>query len=147
MSHEKEFTHVIREWSEVFLHRSLVDFKGFMAETGLSFSHINILMRLFHGADTGITEISEHLGVTNAAASQSVERLVQMGLVERAEDPEDRRARRLTLTARGRSLIVRGIEARGRWIEGLTDALTPDQQELIVSALTLLTQAARNTHD
>jgi len=147
MSPTKVFTEVIREWSEVFMQRSMRDFKRFMDISGLSFSQINILMRLVHGGSIGVSEIGEQLGVTNAAASQAVDRLVQMGLIERTEDPEDRRAKRLALTHKGHSLIEKGVEARSKWIEGLTDALTPEQQNMIISALTLLTEAARKTKE
>jgi hypothetical protein len=40
-------------------------------------------------------------------------------------------------------LIGGSIEARRRWMEDLTSALTPDQQKAIIDALTVLTQAAR----
>ena len=119
----------------------------FMEETGLSFSQINILMRLLHGRRIGVSEIGEQLGVTNAAASQAVDRLVGLDLIERTEDPIDRRAKRLALTRKGRALIEQGIEIRSQWIEGLTDALTPEQQSLIISALTLLTEAAQATKE
>src|SRR5512136_645577 len=112
MSSTQTLTEVIREWSEVFMHRSMHDFKRFMDETGLSFSQINILMRLLHGGNAGVSEIGGQLGVTNAAASQAVDRLVQMGLIERTEDPVDRRAKRLTLTAKGHAVIEQGIRAR-----------------------------------
>jgi DNA-binding MarR family transcriptional regulator len=147
MSPPKVFSDVIREWAEVFMHRSMRDFRRFMDETGLSFSQINILMRLLHEGSAGISEIGERLGVTNAAASQAVERLVQMGLVERTEDPQDRRAKQLALTPQGRAMIEKGIEARSQWVEQLTDALTPEQQDMIISALTLLTAAARTTKE
>ena len=147
MSSTKVLTDVIREWSEVFMHRSMHDFRKFMEETGLSFSQINILMRLWHGGNTGVSEIGDQLGVTNAAASQAVDRLVQAGMIERTEDPQDRRAKRLALTRKGRTLIEKGIKIRSQWVEGLTVALTPEQQSLIISALTLLTAAARTTKE
>ncbi len=143
MSPTKALTDVIREWSEVFMHRSMRDFKRFMETTGLSFSQVNILMRLVHAKSTSVSEVGEQLGVTNAAASQAVDRLVGLGLIERTEDPEDRRAKRLALTSKGRALIDEGIAARSKWVEGLTDTLTPDQQDMIISALTLLTESAR----
>jgi DNA-binding MarR family transcriptional regulator len=138
---------VIREWSQVFMHRSMREFKTFMDETGLSFSQINILMRLFHGRSAGVSEIGDNLGVTSAAASQAVDRLVQMGMIERTEVPQDRRAKRLELTQKGRALIEKGIEARSNWVKGLTKALSSDEQEMIISALTLLTEAARKTSE
>ena len=147
MSPTKVFPEVIREWSEVFMQRSMRDFRKFMDETGLSFSQINILMRLIHAGTTGVSEIGEQLGVSNAAASQAVDRLVVMDLIKRTEDPTDRRAKQLALTQKGRTLIESGIAARSRWVEGLTDALTPEQQNMIIAALTLLTAAARATEE
>ncbi len=147
MSPTKVLTEVIREWSEVFMQRSMRDFKRFMDMTGLSFSQISILMRLVHDKGTGVSEIGEQLGVTNAAASQAVERLVQLDLIERTEDPDDRRAKRLALTQKGRALIEQGIEARSKWIGRLMDVLTPEQQNMIISALTLLTEAAHATKE
>jgi DNA-binding MarR family transcriptional regulator len=141
------FTEVIREWSEVFMHRSMRDFRKFMDETGLSFSQINILMRLLHGGSTGVSEIGEQLGVTNAAASQAVDRMVKDGMIARTEDPQDRRAKKLALTPKGRALIEQGIEIRSQLVEGLTEDLTPEQQSMIISALTLLTAAARATKE
>jgi DNA-binding MarR family transcriptional regulator len=145
MSPTKQLTEVVREWSEVFMHRSMRDFKRFMDETDLSFSQISVLMGLKHGGNSGVSGIGDQMGVTNAAASQAVDRLVHLGLIERTEDPEDRRAKRLALTPKGRTLIEKGIQARSQWIEGLTDALTAEQQSMIVSALTRLTEAASKT--
>jgi MarR family 2-MHQ and catechol resistance regulon transcriptional repressor len=146
MSPTKVLTEVIREWSEVFMQRSMRDFKRFMNETGLSFSQINILMRLVHKGSTGVSEIGEQLGVTNAAASQAVDRLVGLELIERTEDPDDRRAKRLALTQKGRTLIEQGIEARSKWIESLMDVLTSEQQNMIITALTLLSETAHKTN-
>jgi DNA-binding MarR family transcriptional regulator len=147
MSPTKELTEVIHEWSEVFMRRSGRDFKRFMDETDLSFSQLSVLMRLYHGGNSGVSEIGEQMGVTSAAASQAIDRLVNLDLIERTEDPADRRAKRLALTQKGCTLIEKGIEARSQWVEGLTDALSPEQQDLIISALTLLTAAARATKE
>jgi DNA-binding MarR family transcriptional regulator len=145
MSPTKALTDVIREWSEVFMQRSMRDFRKFMDMTGLSFSQINILMRMLHRGSTNVSEVGEQLGVTNAAASQAVDRLVQLGLIERAEDPADRRAKQLSLTQKGRELINQGVEARSKWIEGITGSLSSEQQKMIISALILLTSAAKKT--
>jgi len=144
----KQLPEAIREWSEVFMHHSMRDFKRFMADTGLSFSHISILMRLYHhGVVGGISEVGEHLGVTKAAASQSVDHLVQLGLIERSEDLQDRRLKRLALSKKGQYVMEQGIAARSKWIESLTNALNPEQQEMVITSLTLLTEAARITEE
>jgi DNA-binding MarR family transcriptional regulator len=147
MQPTEQLTTTVREWSEVFMNRSMREFRRFMLETDLSFSQISVLMPLFHGRNFGVSEIGDRLGVTNAAASQAVDRLVQLGLVERTEDPDDRRAKRLGLTPKGHELVEKGIGARSQWVEGLTGALTPEQQSLITTALRLLTEAVRQIED
>ena len=143
----KPFSEVLGEWAEVFMHRSFRDFKHFMDDAGLSPSQVNALMRLYHGALCGVSDIGGHLGISNAAASQMVERLVQMGLLERTEDRQDRRHRQLKLTEQGRALVERGIGARRLWMESLTANLTLEQQAMIAEALSMLTETARKSEN
>jgi DNA-binding MarR family transcriptional regulator len=67
--------------------------------------------------------------------------------VERSEAPADRRVKRLVLTEAGRNLIEQGIAARSLWIENLAKALNPKQQEQVIAALELLTEAAQQTEE
>jgi len=143
MSPSKQFSDVLSEWVGVFMRRSMRDFMHSMKDSGLSMPQLSTLMRLYYHAGCGVSEIGSQLGVTNAAASQMIERLVRQGLLERAEDPTDRRAKQLKLTPKGRTLITKAIEARRRWMEELTTALTREQQAGIITALTSLTEAAR----
>jgi DNA-binding MarR family transcriptional regulator len=66
-----------------------------------------------------ITEIATFLGVSNAAASKAVDRLVRPGLVERIESTDDRRATRLSLTVKGTFLLKRYEDVQNRVLEGL----------------------------
>lgn len=147
MKESKQIREAIHAWMAVFMHRSMRDFKRFMTDTGLSFSHVSILMWLLHGNCLGVSDIGEKMGVTNAAASQSIEKLVQMDLVRRSEDPDDRRAKRLEITSKGRTLIQQGMETRIRWVDGLAETLTPEQQNAVVQTLSLLTEAAKRTEE
>jgi len=144
MSTTTRFTAVLHDWAETFMHRSMGDFVQFSKDSGLSMTQINALMHLYHRGACGVSDIGSHLGVTNAAASQMIDRLVGLGYLERSEAPHDRRVRQITVSDRGRRLIEDGIAARRRWMEELTTALSPREQELIINALTLLTRAARH---
>ena len=137
-------TSVLRTWSEVFMRRSMHEFMSFSRRSGLSMSQINVLFRLHYHGQCGVSDLGEHLGVSNAAASQMVDRLVGMELLQRSEDPNDRRVKHLALTPKGETLVLESIEARLRWMEELTTTLTLEQQEAINAALTTLTQTALN---
>jgi DNA-binding MarR family transcriptional regulator len=136
-------TLILRDWAELFMRRSMREFIKFIHETGLSMTQLNTLMRLYYHGACPVSDIAAFLGITNAAASQMAQRLVEQGLLIRTEDQEDRRIKLLRLSQAGRSLIEQGIEARRRWLEELTQALSPDQRQTIIAALTHLSAAAR----
>ncbi|NWF63301.1 MAG: MarR family transcriptional regulator, partial [Chloroflexi bacterium] len=98
MSKPSPFTQSLRSWMDIFMHRSMRGWMTFAKTTGLSMPQFSILMQLHHKGVCGMSEISERFDITNAAASQLAEKLVQSGYIERAEDPNDRRAKMLQLT-------------------------------------------------
>jgi DNA-binding MarR family transcriptional regulator len=133
----------LREWVEFFMRRSFRDFRDFMAQTGLSPSQVVTLMRLHHCQSTGVSEIGGDVGITTPAASQLVDRLVLQGLLERTEDPDDRRCKQVSLTEKGKRLVEDGIRPRQSWMGELTSAFTFEEQERITEVLVMLTEAAR----
>lgn len=142
-SNGEQFTSILREWAEIFMRRSMHEFRRFSQDSGLSMVQFNVLFRLYYTGFCGVSEIGEHLSVTNAAASQLVDRLVGQGILQRTEDTEDRRVKKITLSPRGRQLVEEAIEARRSWMEQLTAALSESEQESIGRALVALTEAAR----
>jgi DNA-binding MarR family transcriptional regulator len=143
MDSSSKFTRLLREWAEVFIHRSMHDFMEFSRSAGLSMTQLSALMRLYHGGACAVSGLGSHLGVSNAAASQMIERLVQQKLLIRTEDPLDRRVKSVTLSPEGRTLIEAGLKARQRWTQELTGVLSSTEQETVAESLELLIAAAR----
>ncbi|MCS6844754.1 MAG: MarR family transcriptional regulator [Caldilineales bacterium] len=138
---------MLRTWVEALMERSMRHFTQFLREEGLSVPQASTLFRLYYRGPAAVSDISSHLGVTNAAASQMVDRLVQQGYVERWELPEDRRVKQLALTAAGRALIERAIEARQGWLSQVPQHLTPDEQETLMQTLPRLMAAVRQLNE
>jgi len=128
---------------DVFMHRSMRGWGLFAKSTGLSMPQFSILMQLHHKGACGMSEISERFEVTPAAASQLVDKLVQSGFIVREEDPNDRRAKLLNLTDKGRELIKQGIEERYRWVDQLSERLTAGERTQVSEALNIMTRVAR----
>ena len=143
MSKPVQIIQPLREWMDVFMHRSMRGWSQFAKVVGLSMPQLSILIQLHHKGPCGISEISERVDVTAAAASQLVEKLFQAGYLERTEDPTDRRARLLTLSASGGELVNRGAEERYRWMDDIAATLSAEDQKKVSDALILLTTAAR----
>ncbi len=94
---------------EYVLARIIQDFVHFMHETGLSGPQIHALLHIYHAGACPVSEIGELSDASPAAASQLVERLVQQGLVQRTEDPSNRRIKQVRLTEKSLHLIRHGI--------------------------------------
>jgi DNA-binding MarR family transcriptional regulator len=72
------------------------------------------VIRAVAAEEPSISRLAELLGVTKQAASQFADEVEHAGLIERFDDPDDRRRRRLRLTSRGldvRSIALRRSEA------------------------------------
>jgi len=145
MDNSSKIVRIIREWMDVFMHRSMSDWSRYVKSTGLSMPQFSILMQLHYRGHCGISDVSERMDITSAAASQLVERLFLAGLVDRTEDPHDRRARQITLSPKGEAMIAASIEERMRWVEALSQTLSLDEQEQVADALTTLIDAARRS--
>jgi DNA-binding MarR family transcriptional regulator len=61
--------------------------------------------------------------------------------VARTEDPDDRRARNISLTAKGRAIIEKGIDESYRWIDDLAKELGPRGRATVRAALPVLMKA------
>lgn len=139
-----QFKQSVRSWMDLFMHRSMHGWGRFAKSTGLSMPQFSVLMQLhYRGAAYGMSHISEMYDISPAAASQMVEKLVQSGLLQRVEDPNDRRAKLLSLTDKGSELILEGIDERYRWLDEVTDKLTAEERTQISEALDILTRAAQ----
>jgi DNA-binding MarR family transcriptional regulator len=96
---------------------------------------------VFH-VDAGILQ-EARLEITAAAASQAVEKLVQGGFLDRAEDPSDRRAKQVTLSAKGSELIEKSIAERFRWVDKMVETLNADERGKVAETLKILTEKTK----
>ena len=142
MSSDSELIQTIRQFIDVAMHHSMRERVHFAKATGLSMPQFGILMQLHYRHNCGISDLSVRFDITSAAASQLVDKLVQGRLIQREEDPNDRRAKLLNLTAKGRELIQQGMEGRYRWVEQLVAKLSPEERAKVSEALIILTEAA-----
>jgi len=143
MSETQTFSQIVRQWMDTFMHRSMRGWSQFVKSTGLSMPQFSILMQLYHKGASGMSELSERFGISPAAASQLVDKLVQADLLVRTENPNDRRAKQVALTARGKQLIEQGIAERYRWMEKLDENLTLEERNKVAEALKILDEAAK----
>jgi DNA-binding MarR family transcriptional regulator len=132
----------LERWIDVFMHRSMRNFIEYARNSGLSMSQLGALFHLNRMGMSGVTDLGDHLGVTSAAASQMLDRLVQQGLIQRSEDPHDRRVKQIVMTDNGCRVLEESIRARQVWLDDLAKAVPDNEKESIISALNNLIERA-----
>jgi DNA-binding MarR family transcriptional regulator len=102
----------------------------------LSLTQIKLLHNLEDAPrELTLKEGAELVHVSMPAASRMVDDLVRRGFVERNEDVEDRRMKRVRLTDSGRSVIRRLNAARLSGLEQFTLSLSPSERQALAAAL------------
>ena len=102
----------------------------------LSLRQFLVLRRIDEGARRTV-DVARAVRVTSPTMTRVIDRLVQMGLVTRDLDPDDRRALRLALTAAGRRLLQarrRALEARVREVLVDDGRATPAELDAVLLA-------------
>jgi DNA-binding MarR family transcriptional regulator len=83
----------------------VVGFASQLGELRLGFTQLAALYILADGSTTTVGELAEVLGRSPSATSRLVDGLARRRLVERREEPDDRRQRLVALTQRGKALL------------------------------------------
>ena len=79
-------------------------------DTGLGNSDFRVLEVLLHKGPLPVNTIGPIVDLTPGSISIAVDRLVEKGLVSRAESADDRRVRIVALTPLGKKLIVAAFQ-------------------------------------
>jgi DNA-binding MarR family transcriptional regulator len=94
-------------------------------ELDLTMAQLKTLFTLEYSGPMTIGQTGEKLRISLPTASHLVDRLVQGGYAERAEDPTDRRRTLASTTARGAELVTRlrqgGRDILVEWLNRLDD--------------------------
>lgn len=121
--------------SSLLLLRRLLDAAGRVGpavarRAGMS-HHELAALELLAEQQHGPAELARHLGVTSAAASGIVDRLVARGHVERVPHPDDRRRTQVVMTDSGRAEVVRNLQPMFVALGELDSTLTPRERAVV----------------
>lgn len=104
----------------------------------LSVPQFRVLAFLSRSPDASLSEVADYIGITRASASTLVDRLVQKGLINRQEDPQERRQIMLTLTPQGQTDLTTMRTQTRQSIAQLLEQLTAAELDQVTTGLALL---------
>ena len=101
------------------LHSFLMASMPAWLDLQLTLPQLRTVFIVAHSGSSSVVQIAANLGVGEPTASHLVDKLVQAGLVNRSEDPRDRRRAIVRLSPAGEQLIEKLLgweELLGEWL-------------------------------
>ena len=71
----------------------------------LTLPQLRTVFLIAHNQTSSVVQISQQLGIGEPTASHLIDKLVRAGLVQRSDDPQDRRRAQVQLSSAGENLI------------------------------------------
>ena len=130
-------THTLQRITRLSLLQA-VSFARVFAAHGVSFGEYLVLAALRRAGPPyrmNPTALFNAVILSSGAMTNRLDRLEEMGLVERQPDPTDRRGRLVALTDRGRELVDGAVVDHLENEERLLEALDPGEREQLAALL------------
>jgi DNA-binding MarR family transcriptional regulator len=120
---------------ERLVHVGEAEMMEVLAHQDLSFTQARVLFTVANGQPMAINELAVQLGQSVGAAGRNVDSLVRSGLVERNENPVDRRVRLVSVSAKGQEVVDHHVRARRHVLRAFAEQLPEEQSARLLDAL------------
>lgn len=125
--HIEDVTFLIGRFGRILAHQGC----GAKPSSGVTMGQTTLLVYIGHSVKNGgltISEIADQIGVSRSAITQIVDIMIEHGLVERIENPVDKRSVKIILTEKSKRYLK---EYRTKMIEMASHTFEPlDDKEL-----------------
>ncbi len=113
-------------------------FNDRMRAQGASLAQLKILLAIKRGGSVRSTDICEVLGQAPRTVTEAIDALEREGLALRSPDPNDRRAKRISLTEAGEAVIREVEPHKDAFIAQFFEVLDDEQQSAFLQTLEIL---------
>ncbi len=107
-----------------------------LADDQVDFSSLTLLKTLMYGGPMRLSALAASLELDASTVSRHASHLEQRGLLERAEDPDDRRAAQVMLSEHGRTCLENGARTRRTMIASVLEHWSERDREQLRVLLT-----------
>ncbi|HET6350545.1 MAG TPA: MarR family transcriptional regulator, partial [Coriobacteriia bacterium] len=99
-----------------------------IAESGLCLTDFGVLEALLNGGPQRVNTVAEKVMLTSGSMTTAVDRLAAKGLVARAADETDARARVVELTDAGRAVIGPAFARHAEYLDDIFGDMTDEER-------------------
>jgi MarR family 2-MHQ and catechol resistance regulon transcriptional repressor len=130
-------------WGKAFHAAAKYLYAG-LEETGIDDTDFRILEALLNKGPLPVNTIGPKVYLTPGSISVAIDRLLDRGLVNRVESPQDRRVRIVSLTSKGKELIVPGFRKHASEIRKVFADASPKELRALETTLKKIGKRAEN---
>jgi len=114
----------------------------FWDDRGLTMPQLRLMYLLLLQDCRPVGELADEMNVRPATVTGLTDRLVRQELIQRQDDPEDRRVVRVALTPEGRRVLGEIETASRAYLRAIFDELGPDAVERLIQVFEEFSEAA-----
>jgi DNA-binding MarR family transcriptional regulator len=116
-------------------------------EDRVTLPQLRVLVIVASRTAPNLGAIANGLGVHPSNATRAVDRLVSAGLLDRSDDPTDRRNLLLKLTGKGQALVDHVMDRRRTAIAAILERMPPSRRRSLVPAMRAFAEAGGENLD
>ncbi len=138
-SKNREFAFILNDVARLL--RTYADHKA--AQFGMTRAQWAVLVRVDRAEGLNQSELAEILDLQPITLTRLLDKLCDSGLIERRPDPDDRRAKRLFLTAAARPVLKQLASLGEETMAGVLAGVAPGTVEQMVADLAVVKENLR----
>ena len=123
------------------MHRLMATHAPELSTLDLTMAQTKAVYLVLAAGQLRMSELAARLGVTSSTATGQVDRLVELGLVERHEDPADRRQVVVTATPSAEATMEHLRELNSHRMRELLERIEPGDLSIVRRAIVVLDDA------
>lgn len=116
-------------------------------EVAVTMSQAKVMYTVLVAGSLRLSELAGRLGVSLSTTSSQVDRLVELGLLDRRDDPADRRQVVISVTPDGATQLERFRELNSEQLRRLLDRVDDGDLLVVDDGLRILSDAAAGSAD
>lgn len=108
---------------------------------GISASQWQVIWEIGSAGEISLTELAALLNLDNSTMSRAINNLVEQALVQRNEDPADRRYVKIKLTGKGAEFYIQMEEMINQYYRTILLSIPEEKRDQVTESLSLLLKA------
>lgn len=114
---------------------------------GVSMAQCQSLLKIAKNEETSVVKVAESMGLDTSTLSRMINNLVNLGLVNRVLNPEDRRYVSITLTDQGKKVCHLIEESINNYVARIYDLIPAEKQQQVVENVAVLADAINKCNE